>query len=648
MSATKKNKADPFTIETYKRGVNPYRHIKTLRDICRLKDLDVPTPLTSQDFMATRFSYFAPVVSRILAETIREFEADNGSLNARSTVRRRHSDVVQALDDTEIRKIAVLCDCLREHMCEQFYSLARPPPDAGGDTARWSTAAQMYTLVCQMTYVLVRFGYNRKEYEAYNPSESAYLTANALVVDDCELRRYSVRAVQMSVHTLLERLYAITSYHPHLDLYVRYLCYRIAELIVGAGDENTYNAPEWCSTMANAHNSSRVVTEAGDDRLLTCTTDFVTHSMCWTMTLRSFLSNYNQTAPPPLDQPLAHPSADRYSVEQTRTFRWYPTARMTFLAYEFFCKYAAHCVDDTYMHGVRDYCMQFEMSPDHPAIYRVLNNTEKAVPADVLATPMPNMSPVGKEFVRLIKYGMPLLEWMHRFWNWRKGETRIRSAYMGSNLFYTQLAVLYVIDLYFSNKLRINFRHRFVMYHNDPAFAFLCEKAKRNGFPFIVQQFGYWCVYVPHRANPETGTFPANTTLEARAEAAAQRTQAEEVAAAAAAADEDSSDGESRAFDEDYSWQREREAANQADQRGDDISLDRPAMKASRVPKTTHNEDYARVYDCETILDAYNVWSIAMLHLKSGMIDKKDISRMICDMYQWPHPRDEDEESQAD
>lgn len=470
MSLSKPLKVDPSLVEPYKKEKNPFDHIKTLKNICKLRDHDVPVPLSAEDRASTLFSYFSPKVTSILAQTIEEFERPDGCFSQSS--HKKHSDVVQPLSDKEIKQLGVLRDCLRSHLCEHFHSLSRPPPNSGGDTARWSMAAQIYIIVCLLNCVLLRFGLGKAEYERFHPNKVGYLCGNLLVLDPRLISQYCVRYIQLTTHNALERLNAISYYDDSLDEFLRFLSYRTSELLCMSGLEadGVYNAPEWCAPIAAAHTGLLPEAKQMDKRLLTCTTDFVTHSMIWFVTLNAHVDNLYQLAPPPKKGLRAPPHEKRLSIEQTKQLRWYPTERMIFLVYEFFCKYAAGCKDDTYMHNIRDFCMQFEVSPDHPSIYRTLENTEMAIPADVIAKAMPNMSPVGKEFVRLIKYGMPMLEWWHRFWNWRKGETRIRSDYIGSNSFYTQLVLLYTIDLYFQNRLRldthkIEFRHRFVAYH---------------------------------------------------------------------------------------------------------------------------------------------------------------------------------------
>jgi hypothetical protein len=144
-----------------------------------------------------------------------------------------------------------------------------------------------------------------------------------------------------------------------------------------------------------------------------------------------------------------------------------------------------------------------------------------------------------------------------------------------------------------------------------------------------VQQFGWWTVFVPHRADPTLGTFPTDTTPAARAEAAIAVTD-----------DESSSDtGRSSSLFEDDSVRR-REAAHAADVRGDDVALNRAQLCASRIPNSLPVEAFCRSYDCETFCEAWTVWAIALLHIRSGVVDRTDISYFLCALFGWPHPRE--------
>jgi hypothetical protein len=678
-------KLKPSDVETYEQRNNAFeKKIKTLRDLVRFRN--VPFPGSSEEQAAHDFMAYARVVQPILAETLEEFDAPNGALNPASS-HPRACRVAQKLTPTEANDLLRLRDELQSHLLENLHGLARTPPLSGGDTARWSVGATMWMLVCLLNCVLRRLGLGRDKLDNFRPCTHAYLCAQLLVIDTAPLVHYSLRSLQMTLMNLVERLPTLTCYHRSLDEYVAALSLRCAELICGSGTkEEGYNAPEWCAPIALAHSGTRGVNAdlsgiaEGAAGKMTCTTDFITYSMLWLTTANAWLANYHQIAAPPADSELPLPSSERYSIAQSRKMIWFPTHQMMYRTLEFFCTYAAGCGDDTYRHNLRTFAVQFEPAPSDASTYRLYQNTTQAIPSDVLAMPLPNVSAVGREFVKLIRYNLSLLEWLHRSWNWRHGETRVRSAYAGNSRQASQLAVLYVIDLFFANRARIDFRHPFVIYHNDPAFMFLCQRGKRRGYPFIAQQFGYWSVFVPHRVDPRTGTFPLDThpeSLAAMARSAAAAATAAVIFRDApdregGASDDDESDDELREGergrareavgssrnrprgkrrrvdedddeegDDDFDWARHLKADAQASERGDDVAVDRASIEGDAPTTDMPVPAFCRVYDCESFLDAFAVWLVALLHIRGGIVERTDLSRMICGMFGWPHPRQE-------
>lgn len=601
-------KLKPTDADFGRKTENPFKVIRSIRGVAVFRQ--IPWPTNTIELAANNFIRYASVVQPILSTTLREFDEPGGALNAHSA-RRRPSAVAIRLTSTEQEQLLELRELIQSHLNAHFHALARPPPLAGGDTARWSIAMIMWTLVCLLSCVLRRFGFGTNRILEYRPCEQAYLCAQLLVIDTAPAMSYSLRALQMTVQNLLERLCAITEYSEHLDRFVAILEHRTAELVCGSGSPATY-AAEWSSPIAYAHTGSQKAEHRpGEEKLLACTTDFVQQSMIWFVTINNQLAAYHLVAAPPREGSYTG-EWERASVEQARALDWFPTDAMLYRALEFYCEYAKTCVDDTYAHMQRDYCMQFEGSPEQATYYRVTHGVDTAPTSEVMSQKMPNISPVGREFVRLIKYSMPMLEWLHRFWNWRKGETRIRSGYLGANRFYTQLAILYIVDLYISNRRRTPFRHRFVIYHNNPAFSFLCQKGKRSGMPFIVQQFGWWSVFVPHRTDPRLG-MPVE------------------------APDVDSDSSESPFGDVE-----DARVAHEADQRGDSLSLHSARMATSRIPNELPNDAFCRVYDCETFLEAWSVWALALLRVKGGVVDNVELGPFICDLFGLPRGKEAD------
>lgn len=634
-------KLRPTDVDTLAKKRNSYESITTLRKLVQFKE--VPFPNATEDTTACRFTEYNEIAASILRQTLTEFDHPQGSLNKKAT-HRRASNVVQQLKETEIKELGVLRDELFLHLCEHCHALSRAPPLSGGDTSLASIGYHFWVLVCLLNCVLLRFGLGQKEYTAFNPCRNAYLRAQRLTMDRIPVEKYSVRLLQLSVHNYLERLNALSDYHESLDEYAAALRYRASELICGSGKQSPfYDAPEWCSTIAAATTGQTAEPSEMDKSLLTCNINFIVQSMVWFTSIHNYTANYYLLALPPIDGPTTAHVATRYSIDQSRTIRWFPSHALLYRVLEFFCNYANGCTDDTYLHGLRNFCTQFEMTPDQPAIYRIYQKTTTAIPADVLGYQFSNQSFVGKEYVRLIKFSRTsLLEWMHQMWNWRHGETRVRSSYLGTDRFITNLVVLYVIDLFFSNRLRMTFRKRFVLYQSSPAFVAMCVKGQRSGSPFIVQQFGYWSVFVPHLADPTMGTFPVDTTLAARAAAAIPHitkfTDAESDSDERSESDDiDDPAGDRKRKRKELSWTTDPANDARKDERGDDIAVDRTdgGLESARNYPTT---DFCRTYDCESFLEAFTVWLIALLHIRKGVVGNVDLSHFTCDLLGWPHP----------
>lgn len=630
--ASRVKKLKPSEVETFKPVANRYAHIKTLRHVVQFRD--VPFAQSSEELASAPFLAYAAAVQPILAQTLFELDDDNGALNLKSA-HRRQSTIVQALRAAEIKQLEVLRNELLDHLNVHFYAISRPPPLAGGDTARWSIAATMWLLVCILNCVLRRFGLGADKIDRYKASEQAYLCAELLVIDPAPCMAYSLRSLQMTMQNLIERLDSLQSFHTQLEDFVGVLMHRTSELICGGGTAaNGYDANEWCSLIEHAHTGQRPgSTATTKGQVFACTTEFISQSMIWFVTVNNYIANYYQLAEKPLRPAAVDMAAERFDVAQTRSMAWYPTHALMYRVVEFYCEYANDCMDDTYANGLRDFCAQFETAPDQPIVYRVQNKTDKAPPADVLSQQTANLSPVGKEYVRIIKYGIPLKEWLHRSWNWRYGETRIRSGYMGTNRFYTDLVVLYIISLYFYNKTRVWFRNQFILYHRSAAFTAVCHKGKATGYPFIVQQFGWWSVFVPHRTDPrfiDPGTVWPPPVLGPKPDARAKPRVAK-----FRDADDDDTGRSSEVFGEAKpatDWKQEMEAIAAGDRRGDDIALDAPQLMSAKATDELPIPEYCRVYDCESFLEAWVVWAIWLLNVKRGVINNVDISPFLCDL----------------
>lgn len=529
-TATKPNvkRLKPGNVETHRRA--PLRvRMQTLADLAGYED--VPFPYNSKSIETGRFYQFFALANRILTTTLVEFDDLHGALNPTPGFRKRPLDVAVKLSEKQVMRLALMRRELMDHLIQFGVHLQDPPPESGGDSARWSVACGMWLLVCQMNCVLRRFGLGGDALEEYNPSAYAYIAAQKLVIELGPVMKYSVRALQMMMTNLMSRLDGITDYHPDLAKFLDAASHAFAEAICSSGRaKDRYNAPEFCIPVHMAHTGLTrdvVVKDSKTEKssgFETCTTDFIVSSMWWFITAHLYIRRYLLIAPPPAGTPpptsakrklTALPNGDppRKSIEETRQLRWFPTKEMLFRANQFFCEYAVKGTDDIYQHGLNAFVTQFEPYPCDARIYCAMRNTHIAVPSDVLQFQFPNRSPVGVQYIISTKYDIPIVQWLHDSWNNRYGDTRVRTGNLRRLNYHIQLAVLYIIHSFVASKTSISFRHRFVIYQHDPSFEVAAERLKRNGVPFITQQLGYWALVFMHPCDPDTDVVPFEASM---------------------------------------------------------------------------------------------------------------------------------------
>lgn len=477
-----RKRLDPRNVDLAAQTRNDFTFLKSLQAISNYRD--VSFPVTADGLDAIEFIKYINCVLPVLARALWEYDSPNGPLNPKAS-HRTSSHIGGHPDDVCMKKLMVLRDDMRTYLFQNFYSLAQPPPLSGGDTAKWSIALHMWIFILHVT--CLQFRYAKKtikvrsqskeeivtEYEKYIPGDNDYLTSNNLVTEaTVPLCVYSVRTLQTTLMNFIERICTIAEYSDDLDTFYDHLLQRTAEVVIGSGSASVYDAPEWCSSVATAHSNVDDHVANNCNNKLVCTSEFETQTMVWFYTLNLYFVHYYQMAAPPDSQALTKRLDDIYNAADTprvglaeaKKLCWYPRSELRYYVMEFLCLYASDCKDDTYQNGMRDYQSQFQFSPEQAVLYRLQQGTVNAKPADVLIAPVPNKSSVSMEYVRVYKWSIPLLECLHRFWNWRYGETRVRSSYMNGNAFNMQLAVLYVINLYFAAHTKIWFKNRFVMY----------------------------------------------------------------------------------------------------------------------------------------------------------------------------------------
>ena len=488
--------------------------IKTLKQLVEFDD--IPFPTTAKCSSAGLMMVWITQAHAVLARALIELDEPNGALNQKAGFRQKKSLVGEGFTSKHVELLYKLRLDLELHLCEYQLSLSRPAEGSGGDTARWSVGTNMWVIICMISCVLHRYGFGKDVLMKYNPWSSIYLRSQKLVLDSCPVMDYSLRSVIDTIMNWLERLDTIKVYRDELWDLLKVLRYALAKYIVGSGTSSTgWDAAEWTAPVALAQTAERrdVVTTDGKISGMECvTTDFVCQSAVWVTTIENYLRLYVMVSRITIPLP-AVPSKEeardaffkggqrmtykwvRSDIATTRKCAWFPSDYVMRRAMTFFCVYAQMANPNA--NEARTMAVRFEPLPSDATVFRAYTGMENAAPKDVLTYKFLNRSQTGIEFSRIIQYDRPLLKILHEWWNWRYGETRIRSESMHRLGFNRELIWIYLIDLFFANKDVKGLRTLININHRDSTAAFAVERARQSGLPCIIQQFGFFTVMVP-------------------------------------------------------------------------------------------------------------------------------------------------------
>jgi hypothetical protein len=489
-------------------------NIKTLVDLVEFDE--IPYPTTANCSSAGVMMTWITQAHSVLARTLIEFDEPNGALNQMSGFRQKVSVVAHGFGDKHVALLHKLRSDLELHLSEYMLSLSRPVEGSGGDTARWSVGTNIWVIICMISCVLRRFGLGEDVLKKYNPWSSAYLRAQKLVLDTVPVMDYSLRSLIDTITNWLERLDSIKTYRDDLWDLLKVIKYALAKYIVGAGEPNTgWDASEWTAPIGMAQTAEKrdVVTKDGKTSGLECvTTDFVCHSALWVTTIENYLRFYvtvSRIAVPLPKEPTKEEVRDsffkggermtykwiRTDAATTRKLSWFPSDYVIRRATTFFCVYAYMSTPNPV--EARSFAVKFAPLPSDSSVFRAYTGMEVASPKDVLTYKFLNRSATGTEFTRIIQFDRPVLDIIHDWWNWRDGETRIRSSSMQRLGFERELIWIYLIDLFFANNDVKDLRTLININHRDSTAMFSLEEARRSGQICIIQQFGKFTVMMP-------------------------------------------------------------------------------------------------------------------------------------------------------
>jgi hypothetical protein len=706
MSSSFKKRAAQQTSEGSARRLRPTQvsthnkppsevNIKTLRI---LLDEEPVFAMTARGPSAFHMSAYVKQCQFVLAEVIRAKLKADGALSAatlRNGGRRIATVIAHHMDARDVEKMKKFRNNCHNYLKQNTVMLLHAPPSSGGPTALWGLATGLWILICHSNVILRANGVGGELLSVFSATETRYLTRNRLALFPQAIGEYSMTQLVMTVTNMLQRIDSLDSFDLELPTLVTLLEYRLSELICLSGTALTgYDCKPWLEPTK-------------DGKAEQCTNKFVCHSMLWMLTLHHYIDVHGTLTSLYRNLQSDNGENGRYlSTEETHALPWFPTTDMRDRVHLFYYEYANNMKAAQYSNGLRNFVQTFVPLACDANIYRLHVQGEEAMPRNILNhVALAHHSPTGLAYMRTVMCTAPVVSWLHDAINWSRGDHSVRSASLGRLSFVRDLATIMVVHLYLG-KFGLRFRFRFLLFHRSPAFFVNYFKAKRNGWPFIVQQFGRWCVVVPHQVNPEEDAKAIEQeimSVSARyARAAGQSPPtappppppepAEVVAPTDAMAEDeanddddsgsgsysyysDDDDGEYESADSDVEFEeliqpqrpadviRAQTAAQAAadpppdapaeqlddfvaelarimfdmelDEQGREEKLEMVRTFGDRPPPEPAKEEFLRVYECRTFLDAYMLWAVALVHINKGWINDQKMTEFAAALFGW-------------
>lgn len=492
-----------------------------------------------------------------------------------------------------------------EHLRAHSHALWIAPPLSGGATARYSLAVQLWLMIAHAN-CLLQVGDDINELFDFNPCESAYLSRNALALENAPVMSYPLRTLELALSHFAHSLDTLDRYERDYLRYADALQHRLSEVLCNAARPNEYNARELCvphvdeekqflarvnassvrtgdeqdaidaqldvDARAQAQGSALGEAEQGYERV---SDQFMQYSFVWLLTIYNYADAYMEVhyTTYVLARRIRRVPV-RVPAHRVAVASWVPSARTARRITAFFCQYAHSLVDDVYRHALRDFLLQFELRPSDTELYRLLNNTHRVHMSSVVQTEFRRHSKVARTYVRNIKYARAPHEYIVEALQWRDGAPHnTRSAELLRQRTERQCAIFWLIHQYMQATYRLNWKQRFLLWHRDPAFVTTMHKARTFRHPIIVQQYRRFTVLVPHRRAP---AHDIGYVLFARRRARAMR-----------------------------------------------AGLPIPGAAPPDVPEDRNYARHLRAYDCTDALDAFAVWATWFLTLCDARVDSK-------------------------
>jgi len=482
----------PAAVSTHNRPPTE-TSIKTLRDLLREEPVFA---FTTQGPSAFHMSAYIKQCQAVLAAVVQAKLKADGALSTatlRNGGRRIATVIAHHMDERDITQLKRWRTACHNYLKQNTVMLLRAPPSSGGATSMWGLATGLWLLICHANFVLRANGVGAELCASFAATDKRYLTRNRLALFPQPVGSYSMTQLVMTVNNLLHRLDTLDTFDLELPTFVTLLEYRIAELMCLSGTPLTgYDCKPWLEPTK-------------DGKAEQCSHKFIAHSMFWVLAMHHYIDVHGTmtTLYRELQTNGSGAVGTYVPAEKTYALSWFPTADMRDRVRRFYYEYANDMTASRYADAFRSLTHVFIPLACDANIYRFHVQGEEAMPRNILNhAAMTHHSPTGVAYQRSGMCTVPVVAWLHDAGNWELGDESVRSASLGRLSFIRSLATIFVLHMYLG-KFGLRFRFRFVLFHRSPAFFVNYFKALRNGWPFIVQQFGRWCVVVPHQVDPD-------------------------------------------------------------------------------------------------------------------------------------------------
>ena len=611
----------PDTVQTHKQQSG--KRMNSLNDLLTTEPVLVQTTGDEDSF---QMAHYCGEACRLMAKVLELLELNNNrkanTTNGPRTSAVRDDDMMvdnnnNSSASTSSASNAVLMDRISltereseglrhlratwmEHLRANMYGLLDAPPSTGGATARYSLAIHLF-LAVMYANCIIHTGDSRvyTSLNEFYPPGSEFLSRNALLIDTNGVMQYPLRTLWLAFECFIENLDSLDQMHADYWRYAQALEHRLAFLVCHVGTSREYNAIELCvpndANAAAPAPQSQTFTESYEK--LSDTT--MQYALVYLTTIYAYAENWycltNQVTDKALELNTETGVASgvvgapvvekiRLSAHAIAEAEWSISSRSMRRLMTFVLQYAHTRTDENYTRALREFMRSFEMRPCDMDLFRVLERTRIAHTLSVTQYEFANYSPVRNAYVRKVHYDRRIYKYVMEHMHWRESPCHgVQSAPLSQQGLQRNLVLLFVLHLFVDNKFGLSFRSRFLLFQRDSSFVTAIQRARAFAYPIIVQQFRRFCVFVPHRREPEQDYRQILTW----------RAMARRYRQTGAHGDDDASSG--------------------------DTSLSN--MRWSGADVNTDDGVHVRVYDCVGALEAFALWAQFFLQLCRGRVD---------------------------